>query len=150
MVDFMGSNKTIRWVIGIDPGKNTGFAVYDIERGELRELTTVDFWTVYHKVLNTYSSTTAAIYIEVPKTKHVFQKKATGDSQMQRQAVNIGSVIREAELLAEGLERVGYTVTRKHPQGKVSAERFESYTGWTGRSNEHTRDAAMLCYGRNK
>ena len=37
-------------------------------------------------------------------------------------------------------------ISPKGKGAKVNAERFEQVTGWTGASNEHTRDAAMVAY----
>lgn len=31
---------------------------------------------------------------------------------------------------------------------KMSAEAFRDLTGWRGRTSEHSRDAAMLVFGR--
>ncbi len=138
----------MKYSIGIDPGKQTGFAVYDIINGNLNIVETTDFWEVYTAVQLFVPSDLSRVVVEVPKSKHVWHKAATNEKAMQRQAVNVGSVIREAELLAEGLELLGYPVIRVHPRGKVDAAKFKAYTGWSERTNEHSRDAGMLCYGR--
>lgn len=134
--------------IGIDPGKNTGFAIYSLQEKKLVRVETVTFWRAYGQVLLHPIEQISRVVIEVPDNKHVWHKDAVGIRAIQRQAVNVGSVLREAELLAEGLERAGYPVVRTNPRGKVKVEDFERLTGWTGRSNQHSRDAALLCYGR--
>lgn len=134
-------------VIGIDPGKQTGFAVYDGDR--FLEISTRTFWEAFYRVeLYRIQQEIKQIIIEVPDTKHVWQKAAASTKALQRQGVNVGSVIREAELLAEGLERLGLPVKRVAPRKKVNAEIFKKYTGYTSRTNQHERDAALLCFGR--
>ncbi|MCP4277705.1 MAG: hypothetical protein GY779_15265 [Gammaproteobacteria bacterium] len=137
-----------KYSIGIDPGKNTGFALYGIPEAKLLIVDSMDFWRVYNAVLRYKTNDLSRVVVEVPATKHVWHKDAANTKAMQRQAVNVGGVIREAELMADGLEYLGYPVVRVHPRGKVDRERFIKYTGWTDRCNEHARDAAMLCYGR--
>lgn len=36
----------------------------------------------------------------------------------------------------------------KNNRTKLTAEQFNRLTGWTARTNEHSRDAAMLIWGR--
>ncbi len=129
-----------RFHIGIDPGKKTGFAVYDKTEKKLIMLETLDFWMAYSKA-QAFSKDSTRIVVEVPKTKANWQEdKSTTTS------VNIGGVIREAKLLAEGLKRLGFHVETQHPQGKVDDVFFEKVTGHKGRTNEHVRDAALLVY----
>lgn len=134
--------------VGIDPGKQTGFAVYDPHLRRLTEVWTVSFWEVFTRLQDYRACGVAEVTIEVPTTKHVWHKAASGPRALQRQGVNVGSVIREAELLAEGLEREGYNVRRVTPRGKTNAEKFKAFTGWCGRTNQHERDAALMCFGR--
>lgn len=136
------------YVIGIDPGKNTGVAVYCTERQMLIAVTSMTFWEAYQFVQDYDFAAIQEVVVEVPDTKHVWQKAASGTRAMQRQSVNVGSVIREAELLAEGLERLGYKVKRVPPRRKITAAEFTQWTGWTQTTNQHARDAAMLCYRR--
>lgn len=121
--------------IGIDPGVHTGLAV--AEDGKLVRLETLNFWKVYHIVcglIDEHGSLRVAI--EVPSTKANWHGPTA--------AHNVGRVCREAELLADGLELAGAQVQRVHPPGKVNAATFARITGWTGRTNEHQRDAGML------
>jgi hypothetical protein len=136
--------------IGIDPGTKTGFAVADSDTGRLLEVQTLDFWSTFDRINFLAASPdyeVVEIVIEVPDTKHVWHKGASGPAALQRQGVNVGSVIREAQLLAEGLARQ-FPVTRVKPRGKHPADKFADYTGWTERTNQHERDAALLVYRR--
>lgn len=132
-------------VYGIDPGKKTAIAKYDKKLGRLTDVFTVDFWGCYEYFSYDYVLNDAPIskvIIEVPRTKSNWHKKGCDIT-----AANVGGIFREANLLADGLEKLGYEVVRQHPQGKVDAEYVKRLTGWKDRTNEHTRDAIMLCWG---
>ena len=136
-----------RFVIGIDPGTHTGFAVYSVERRSFNDLLTLTFWEAFDKVLE-YPPESTKVIIEVPSTNTVWQAMPkTGIRPIQRQAVNVGRVIREAELLAEGIFSRGYLVIKSNPIGKADKRRFQRITGFMGRLNQHQRDAGMLCWG---
>ena len=76
--------------IGIDPGKETGFAVYDLLEKELIDLRTLDFWSAYALAVE-YSKTRTikCIVIEVPSSKHVFHKPGANAKANQRQFSDI-------------------------------------------------------------
>ena len=125
--------------IGIDPGKNTGIAY--AENGKITRLETLNFWGAI-KVLENHKH--AAIRLELPATKAVWHNGATSKKAIQRTGVNVGSCLREAELIYEYLVMNGFNYRVVKPQGKIDAKRFNLVTGWTGQSNQHTRDAGML------
>ncbi len=136
-------------VIGIDPGKTTAIAVYDKENKKITSVSESDFWGCYRwldqgiKDSQGYSlNTVECIVIEVPRTKTNWHKKGCDIT-----SANVGGIYREAELLADGIGRLGFKVIRQHPQGKYTHKQVVKLTGWTERTNEHKRDAIMLCFG---
>ena len=130
-------------VIGIDPGKTTGVALLDKKKGELLELKSMTFWSAMNYCI---LSSAATVIVEVPETRAVWSGgNATGKAKI-KVATNVGGTIREAELMVEGLELAGKKVIRVHPIGKLDAEQFNRMTGWTGSSNEHTRDAGRMAF----
>jgi hypothetical protein len=132
-------------VIGIDPGKSTGYAEFDVDSSRVIRMGTMDFWGVYKHLETMYRNATwVNVVIEVPNTKHVWHKGAVSEAAKNRTAVNVGSVIREAELLAQGIETLGIHVTRVPPKGKVDATKFKSFTGLEGVTNQHERDAVIM------
>jgi len=136
-----------KFVIGVDPGTHTGYAVYSVERRAFLEILTLTFWETFDMVTQ-YNPEWTKIVVEVPSTKAVWQAMPkTGLRSLQRQAVNVGGVLREAELMADGLFNAGYLVIRAHPIGKTDKKRFQRVTGFMGRLNQHQRDAGMLCWG---
>lgn len=123
-------------IIGIDPGKDTGIA-YLNEDGTIFNLGTDDFWGAVDVILlfDQMESIELEVAIELPSNKHVLPG---------RRGVDVGSVIREAELLVKLLELRDIPHKKYTPLGKISAEKFNLETGWKGKSNPHTRDAARL------
>ena len=140
-----------RYVIGIDPGTFTGYSVYDSHTDTFIQIYTLNFWTAYEAVKDyrEFRSDIKGIVVEVPDTKRVWQSSKGNIASVQRTAVNVGSVLRESVLLADGIDRLGIVkkVARVNPRGKTTQERFKTLTGWEGRKlNQHERDACMLCY----
>lgn len=133
--------------IGIDPGKKTGFAVYNI-RDDTLSLQTLDFWATMLVMEHYQLDQVHEVTVEVPTSKHVWHGKGPNQKSASKVGVNVGGVIREAELLAEGIRRMGFNVRTVHPRGKVDAAKFKAFTGYQGQTNEHTRDAGLLCFRR--
>jgi len=136
-----------RYVIGIDPGKTTGFALFD---RKYKKITCVDsdtFWEIWYWIISQYKGD-YLIVVEKPDTKAVWHRGASSRGAIERTAVNVGSVIREAELWVEGLRRLGFEVETAHPAGKKNAKMVRDITGWPRRTNSHERDAMILCWGR--
>jgi hypothetical protein len=136
--------------IGVDAGKYTGVAVWNSKSRSLSVLTT-DFWGCYNFILENYGKSQIRIVIEDPsKTPPVFNKKFVRSEKARlKVAQNVGGVKRESVLLADGLERAGFTVIRTKPNNtKKNSVYIKRLTGYEGRTNEHNRDAIMLVYGR--
>lgn len=133
------------YVLGIDPGKNTGMALLNIKTEVLEQLWTDNFWgAIAYAKANAHHLHSCVV--EVPDTKHVWQSSKGNTAALQRTAVHVGGVIREAEILSQGIELLGIKLIITPPRGKVDKEQFARLTGWTRQSNEHTRDAGLLCY----
>ena len=160
--------------IGIDPGTKTGFAVWDSEKKEFRNIWTLDFWKAYETMVLYHgrrgfvdddgSVIGITVVIEVPARfmydrhmKEIWGHKTNYTSFMSKLrvlikiATNYGGTIKEAELMADRIESLGFEVRRVQPSRKsgtkMKADAFEKLTGYTGRTSEHGRDAAMLVFG---
>ena len=134
-----------KYVIAIDPGVTTGMALYNTETDEIEKLWSSTFWKAVDFCILHEAD---VIVVEVPSTKNAFNaQKGFSPRAMLKIAVNVGEVIREASLLAEGLGMAGKTVIQVAPRGKLSHELFVEKTGWAGgRTNQHCRDAGILAY----
>jgi hypothetical protein len=143
--------KKPRFAIGIDPGKQTGLAIYDRKDGKLVEVRTDDFWGVYGYV-TLHDTDRVEVVIENPalikRPMYSRLNKVQGASVRENMASKIGENRREAELLIEGLRQRGFTVKEVKPtQTKMDADEFKRLTKYQGKTNQHVRDAAMLVYG---
>lgn len=133
--------------IGIDAGIHTGVAIYTHEIGEWN-LQTMNFWKAYD-FIRVFDPDHTGIVVEVPNSKRIVYdyqgERGTGDRRRERMAANVGSNRREAALLAERFEGLGYPVIRVTPiRHKWSAADLQRELGITSRTNAHVRDAIQL------
>ena len=130
--------------IGIDPGVQTGFAVWDVN---LKCFLKVDSHTIVSamfEILRDYPPETTKIHFEDAQKRSWYGNK--GREVMK----GVGSVERDCKIWHEFCEHYGYEHRAVHPKDiatKTTATQFAAYTGWTERTNEHARDAAMIVWG---
>lgn len=132
--------------IGIDTGTKTGFAVW--EDGKLQVVESMTITQAMRKILTAYPYQTTKLYIEDARKWIGFNGKTKStDARLQ----GAGSVKRDASIWEDWCKENGYQAVFVKPMGKglkKSAEDFKRITKWEGRTNEHSRDAAMIVYGR--
>ncbi len=132
--------------IGIDPGKNTGYAEWD---------------RINRKLLECKSLAIHEAMAQVRAMRDIGQLHlvAFEDARMRtwlgskgREALQgAGSIKRDCTIWADFLGDLGVPFINVKPAAggtKWTAERFAQVTGWQGRTNEHGRDAALLVLGR--
>lgn len=128
--------------IGIDPGVNTGVAVWDSNSKKFLSIETMPILQAISTV-NVYRD--AVIIIEDAR-----QRKWFGNSGKER-LQGAGSIKRDCQIWQEFLESneiTHYWVAPKNNKTKLDTMQFKQITGYVGRTNVHGRDAAMLTYGR--
>jgi hypothetical protein len=160
----------IRRIIGIDPGVHTGFAMtvrdtenlswHLAEKGTEWNLETFSFWGAVKRLAAIqleHPDQLPKVYIEDPNiNKPTFHRKLGGESMRSYQArmhkisQNVGMNKRDAQLLIDWLSMRGWDYYPVPPRkaAKVNAEYFKKLTGYSKRSSQHARDAAMLILGR--
>lgn len=135
----------LKYAIGIDPGKRTGFAVWDIEEKQF-------------KVISTYEIVEA---MEAVRTLHHdgypiqvrFEdcRKRTWFGRAGRERLKgVGSVERDCSIWQEFCELHNIDYLMIHPAStitKMPADKFRRYTKYMGRTSEHSRDAGLLVFG---
>lgn len=136
--------------IGIDPGVNTGFAVWDSTRREFVEVSCLRIDQALEKTLDIVRAYPRTRVIFEDARQRKFFEKEGNLSEYRGKLMGAGSVKRDSAIWEDFLKahRIGYWA--KPPQKgatKLSAERFAALTRWTQRTNEHARDAAMLVFG---
>ena len=131
-------------MVGIDPGVTTGYAVWDVDAQALVDVSSLKICDamlrlhVMHKAQPVHM-----VVFEDARLRTWFGTK--GREALQ----GAGSIKRDCQIWADWLGIVGcpYKQVSPHQKGaKVDADRFEKLTRWTGRTNEHGRDAAMLVW----
>ena len=131
-------------IIGIDPGQNTGIAIYD----NGWTLLTVPFWGAIFE-LSSRISEKPKVFIEDPNLiKPTFPRKV-GPRVRDKISQSVGMNKRDAQLLIRWCELRGLDVTHVKPtRSKVDAKYFKKLTGYSKRCSQHARDSAMLIVGR--
>ena len=136
-------------LIGIDTGVHTGFAVaFDHgEGGVLQKVESLSITQAMQSVLeyeDEHDLKDIMLYIEDARKRTWF----TGGRE---KAQGVGSVKRDAQIWEDWCKEKGINFKLIHPAANATKKKVEDFTrmtGWTGRTNEHGRDAAMLVFKR--
>ena len=137
--------------VGIDPGVNTGLAVWDTAARaflDIRCSGIVDAME-YLRQLQAERQISLVVFEDARQRKWIPRER--NESQYRGRLMGAGSVKRDATVWQEFCEDNGIPFTARAPQKgmtKWSPQSFASVTGWTGRTSEHARDAALLVFGR--
>ncbi|MEJ8294137.1 hypothetical protein WKI45_15005 [Delftia tsuruhatensis] len=131
-------------ILGMDPGANTGVAVF--VDGQLVELLTIP---PHHIERTLAARMPSRVVFEDSRLQSHTWTRAKTQAASQKMARNVGQVdARCADITSHcadlGIPAHGISPAAKG--GKLDAQRFGAVTGWTGRSNEHERDAAMVVW----
>jgi len=133
--------------IGIDPGTETGFAVWDSGRNALIDCRTLKIHQALDEV-KVWSSINPGNLIVVFEDAR--QRKWYGSNSWEKMQ-GAGSVKRDCSIWEDFCKDLGIPFQAQPPQGgmtKVTSEYFKMITNWVGRTSNHARDAAMLVVGR--
>lgn len=134
--------------IGIDPGTHTGVAVWDTREGKFLSLETLPIHRALAKVqvIAEWDKKNLQVVFEDARQRTWYGK---GDTNAKLQGA--GSVKRDCSIWEDFCKDYGIPYWAKPPvkgATKVSADYFKMVSHWTGRTSEHSRDAAMLVIGR--
>ena len=142
--------------IGIDPGEDTGFAVWDSLTKSFLVVATLPIWRAMEEVNRwNYACLLAEVLVAFrvifeDARKRTWFKPETSESEYRGKLMGAGAAKRDSKIWEEFLTDHGIPFTAHKPQPggtKWKAEAFTRATGYTGRTNEHNRDAALLVYG---
>lgn len=139
--------------IGIDPGAQTGYAAWDSAEKRLASVRTLKIHEAMHYILEVRrAGMLHSVTFEDARLRTWFGKM---DREQAKYGAavreGVGSVKRDCTIWAEFLADLGIPYKAIKPQAgatKWKADVFAQRTGWTGRTSEHARDAALLVYGR--
>lgn len=138
--------------IGIDPGTHTGVAVWNHTDRRLECVCTttitqaMDFVRDQAGRVDLYDGVfEAVVFMEDARKRNWFGNAGRGKLQ------GAGSIKRDCAIWETFCEELGIECRKIAPKNnytKLSPEQFKVLTGWSGRTSEHSRDAAMLVFGR--
>lgn len=140
----------VRHLIGIDPGVNTGVAVWDRAAGMFVMVDSGTITEVMEAVtLWSHERNFKVFFEDARQRRWIPDTRDLGREMGRRQGA--GSVKRDCQIWEDFCRENGIPYEAVAPQRnrtKLSAGEFARLTGWKGRTNEHGRDAAMLVFGR--
>lgn len=134
--------------IGIDTGTHTGVAVWNSEEREFIDIKTMHLHQAIQLVITMckiWKRENVMVLFEDARQRKWFG--ARSDAKLQ----GAGSVKRDAAIWEEFCTDYEISFRAMPPAKgatKLSPEYFKQMTGWTGRTSEHARDAAMIVFGR--
>lgn len=131
--------------IGIDPGVNTGYAVWDSGRKKIVELSTCTIVSAMDRVKEIAKDNPVTLVIEDAR------KRTWYGNNSQAKMQGAGSIKRDCMVWEEFVTINGIPAHFLHPMKggtKLSPEYFKMLTGYKGRASNHARDAAMLVFGK--
>ncbi len=137
--------KRYRYIIGIDPGTNTGVAIWDRTDKKFLKIATMDILGAVDTIKKSKEDwEDIFVRIEDPHQRKWFGPRSRAKMQ------GAGSVKRDFKIIRDFLTRNGIPFHAYHPKDvrtKVDAKTFQDLTGYTGRTSSHARDAAMAVFG---
>lgn len=141
-----------RFVVGIDGGADTGFAVYRERSDELVVCTTTTFWGAVAALIRAQRYRPAVVIEDPSGNRPTFHHGEDQSRKREKISRDVGANAVQARLLAEACALLGLpcllVTPGKGSRTKASAADFAAITGWRSRTSEHARDAGLLCFGR--
>ena len=134
-------------LIGIDPDVDkSGVAI--VENGKLFELKNLSFWDLIDFISENRNSKifVEAGWLNKSASHHFAENKFIAAAMGSK----VGSNWQTGKLIVDYCRRMQIEVIEIKPTAKkINAIAFRAVTGWKSRTNQETRDAAMLVFGRN-
>lgn len=131
------------YIIGIDPGVNTGFAIWD---NTSKDLITVASGLIHQQMDNVRQlHERMSVFVRVEDAR---QRKWFGNAGRE-QLQGAGSIKRDCKIWEDFLKdlKIDFEmVPPKNNKTKLDAIGFKLITHWVSETNEHSRDAAMLVF----
>lgn len=132
------------YVIGIDAGTNTGFAIKDKHTGKFIEVKTIAIHTAMFQVADTFKKGDKILVLIEDARQATFNRSSEKD---KFRAQGAGSVKRDASIWEDFLKDYKIPFLMLRPQKaktKWAPHVFKAVTGYTRRTSHNARDAAVL------
>jgi len=138
------SSRTAQIVIGVDPGASTGIAVY--KEGVLWKLETIS----PHQITGYLSAgrPSRVIFEDSRLTSFMFTtvKSRPVALSMARKVGQVDGYCNLITAICADLGIPSHGISPKAKGAKLNAEQFAKATGWSGKSNQHERDSAIVAF----
>jgi len=138
-------------IIGIDPGKNTGFAVWDSMAARFDIVISLMLHQAMRKIEEyQQSGDLSHVVFEDARLRKWYGAAERGSAKDIARRQGAGSIKRDCVIIAEFLGDLNIPYKSVSPLAKgakTNAETFKRLAKWDNRTNEHARDAAMLVIG---
>lgn len=144
-----------RFYIGIDPGTNTGLAIWNSSRRQFERVGTFGIVTAMVEIVEFVRyhgidrDDVEIVFEDARKRKWIPREKSL--SQFKGRAMGAGSVKRDCSIWEEFCKYYGFRLSAAPPRAgmtKWEPEYWAKMTGWKGRTSNHARDAALLVFNR--
>lgn len=135
-------------VLGIDPGKKTGIALF--RKGKIDYLDTVTPQQILDIIEGAYPD---LVVMEDSRLQTYFARNGQnqrGNAKIARNVGEIDAQCRQIEALCKENSIRLIMLSPKQKGSKLDKEQFRELTGWAGRSNQHERDAGVLAWRYRK
>lgn len=143
-----------RWMVGIDSGVHTGYAIWDREERKFLCIQTMSITQAIFRINDFWSMQITRreglfLRIEDARLRKHIPWKATEKGERGRRE-GAGSVKRDAKIWEDFCIEKGIPYEMVAPKDnvtKLSITEFGALTKYLGKTSEHARDAAMLVCG---
>lgn len=139
------------YAIGLDTGTHTGIAVWDTNEQKFIYLDTVSIHRALIYVRDMAMLYDVKVYFEDARQRKWIPRERSW-KEVKGRAQGAGSVKRDAKIWEDALTDWGIefeSVPPRKGMTKWSVEAFRRVTGYGERTSEHSRDAALLVFGRS-
>lgn len=137
--------------IGLDPGKHTGIAVWNTNTQHFELIDTVPIRRAMEIVKEwEYPVRGMCVFFEDARQRQWLPRERNA-SEYRGRLMGAGSVKRDSVIWQDALTDWGIPFKMVPPRAgatKWNADTFRRVTGYTGRTSNHARDAALLVWGR--
>lgn len=135
--------------IGIDPGTRTGVAIWDTKERRFLSLETLSIHQALIKVMMWRDRVEHDLLVifEDARQRTWFGKDKNTNAKLQ----GAGSIKRDCSIWEDFLTDYEIPFRAVPPQKgctKWTEEYFKMVTGWKGKTSNHSRDAAILVFGK--
>ena len=138
-------------VVGIDPGCNTGMAVWDTSDRQFLDIRCSGIVDAMRYLYELQSVRQIGLIVFEDARKRKWLPREKSIQEFKGRAMGAGSVRRDSSIWEEWCRTYAIPFIGRPPHAgmtKLSDIQFQGITGYDRRTNEHGRDAAMLVFGR--